>query len=200
MQPTQNLPDGYAPYFSIDLSKNFLWIIILNVVSLGLFLIFALFFFQITVLMRPEFRITTTISSNTLLMILAIFVTYALVIVLHELVHGLFFWLITRKRPVFGFRGAYAFAAAPDWFVPRSPYLIIGLSPMVLISLIGIVLIPILPQNWLIPYLFALTGNAAGSVGDLAVCAWLVTQPALTLVCDRGEAITAYKQLPGHEG
>jgi hypothetical protein len=59
-----------------------------------------------------------------------------LIIPLHELVHGLLFWVFTRRRPLFGLRlPFYAFAAAPvDVYLPRNPYLVVALAPLVLLK------------------------------------------------------------------
>lgn len=45
--------------------------------------------------------------------------TYALTIVLHEAVHGVLLWAFTWTRPVFGFKGWYAYTDAPGWYLPR---------------------------------------------------------------------------------
>jgi hypothetical protein len=116
--------------------------------------------------------------------------------VLHELIHGLFFWLFTRTRPAFGFKGAYAYAAAPGWYIPRSQYIIVGLAPLVLITLGGFALLVVVPA-WLIPaLLFVVVMNGAGAVGDIAVVGWLLVQPRATLVHDLGDAVAIYRPAP----
>jgi len=80
--------------------------------------------------------------------VLAILLALVAVLLLHELVHGAFFWLITRSRPRFGLQITYAYAAAPDCYIPRNPYLVVGLSPLVLITLAGIVMLPLIPLRW----------------------------------------------------
>jgi hypothetical protein len=114
-------------------------------------------------------------------------------LVLHELVHGAFFWLFTHQRPHFGFKGAYAYAAAPDWYIPRRQYMLVGISPLVVLSLLGVLLLPVLPAGALLPWLVALAGNAAGAVGDALIVGWLLFQPDSVLVQDHGDAVTVYK-------
>jgi hypothetical protein len=127
----------------------------------------------------------------------AVLVLTFLMIVVHELIHGLFFWLFTRERPTFGFKGAYAYAAAPDWYMPRNQYAIVGLAPLVLMTLAGLVLLPVIPV-WAIPaLLFVVVTNAAGAVGDIAVVGWLLLQPRATLVNDIGDAVTLYRPTQG---
>jgi hypothetical protein len=117
---------------------------------------------------------------------------FVAVLVLHELVHGLCFWWINRARPRFGLQLAYPYAAAPEWYIPRNPYLIVGLAPLILISLLGVVMLPWLPQPLLLPWILALAVNASGSVGDVYVIGWLLTRPASALVNDHGDCIQIY--------
>jgi hypothetical protein len=122
-------------------------------------------------------------------------IAFAAVLLLHELVHGAFFWLITRSRPVFGLQAAYAYAAAPNWYIPRNPYLVVGLAPLILLTLTGVALLPWLPAALLLPWIFALAVNASGSIGDVYIIGWLLTRPAGALVNDHGDCIHIY--LPG---
>lgn len=120
-------------------------------------------------------------------------VAIVLVILLHELVHGLFFWWFTGKRPHFGAGAGYAYAAAPpDWYLPRRQYIIVALAPLGLITVMGLALLPFLPATAVIYLFVALLFNAVGSVGDLAVVGWLLRKPAQLLVQDSGPAMTIY--------
>ncbi len=194
MHPTQTLPPGYNACFTLDLSKNIRLVLLLNLVAILLFAGFGWLFFRLAAAILPPERLadSTTITGFTLL---ACLLAYALMLVLHELVHGAFFWLFTRRRPHFGFKGAYAYAAAPDWYIPRRQYMLVGISPLVVLSLLGLVFLPILPPAALLPWLVALAGNASGAVGDALIVGWLLFQPDNVLVKDHGDAVTAYKPI-----
>jgi hypothetical protein len=114
-------------------------------------------------------------------------------ILLHEVIHGLFFWLYTHQRPIFAFKGAYAYAAAPDWYLPRNKYVVVGLSPLILISLAGLLLLTIAPLSFFPSILIAMIFNAAGAVGDLIVVGWLLLQQPDSLVRDYGDMFTVYQ-------
>lgn len=193
MQPTRTLPPGYAPYFTLDLSKNVRLTLLLNLVAILLFAVFGWLFLRIAILIMPpeQFSGSMAITGFTLLGCL---VAYILMLVLHELVHGAFFWLFTRQRPHFGFKGAYAYAAAPDWYLPHRQYMWVGISPLVVLSLFGMLILLILPPGALLPWLVALAGNAAGAVGDALIVGWLLFQPDTVLVQDHGDAVTAYRE------
>jgi hypothetical protein len=143
-------------------------------------------FFDVWRFYSGEIRISTLDS------VLGIVVSLVGVIILHELVHGVFFWVITGQRPHFGFKGAYAFAAAPTWYIARGPYLIVGLSPLVLITIAGVLLLPVVPLEILSPLALALTFNGAGAIGDAAIVVYLLTLPPSVLINDRGDAVAVY--------
>lgn len=189
--PTQTLPPGYAPYFTLDLSKNLRLVLLLNLVAILLFAGFGWLSFRLAAAILPPVRLAEN-SAITGLTLLACLLAYALILVLHELVHGAFFWLFTHQRPHFGFKGAYAYAAAPNWYLPRRQYMLVGISPLLVLSLFGLLLLPVLPPGGLLPWLVALAGNASGAIGDALIVGWLLFQPDTVLVQDHGDAVTAY--------
>ena len=195
MQPAAipQLPPKYVKTASIDLSKNPRLLLWLNLIGLVLFFLFGWFFLRLAAILRPDSHNLS--GSLNLWLVIGILVATILTFLLHELVHGLFFWIFTRSRPKFGFKGAYAFAAAPGWYLRQAPFLIVGLAPLVLISLAGLLLIPIIPNSLEIPLLFLLTVNASGAVGDLAVVIWLLRFPRQIFIMDHGDAITVFSSI-----
>src|SRR6266699_209791 len=75
----------------------------------------------------------------------SVVITLCVVLILHELTHGLFFWLFTKSRPAFGFKGWYAYAAAPGWYLPRAQFLVVVGAPLTLLSLLGEALLLLVP-------------------------------------------------------
>ena len=116
----------------------------------------------------------------------------AAMIVLHEAVHGVFFWLFTRAVPKFAFKGAYAYAAAPDWYLPKYQYLVTALAPLVLLSLVGVGLMLVVPPGGFVVLLLFLVTNASGAIGDLWVAGWLLRQPDACYANDHGDAVSLY--------
>jgi len=192
MQPTQTLPPDYMPYFTLDLSKSKRLVLLLNVLAIGLFIGFGYLFLRAAMALLPSGY--TAVQEDCFLSSLGFsLLAYLLMLVLHELVHGLFFWFFTRQRPRFGFKGAYAFATAPGWYFPKRHYLAVGLAPLVALTLLGLLILQILPEGWLLPWLVAVAGNASGAIGDLLIVGWLLTQPEPVLIQDQGDAVTAYR-------
>jgi Putative zincin peptidase len=201
MKPTQALPDGYLLLGTLDLSKNMRAMIIMNIIGTLLFFFFAWVFIGLTAILRPGAPAMLSVVevgglSDLVSILIVLLLAQAVMIVLHEGVHGLFFWLFTRARPVYAFKGLYAYAALPGWFIPRNPYLVTCLAPLVLISLLGILLLMVAPVNWLMPVIFVLTLNAAGATGDMAVAGWLLSTPTSSFAQDHGDAFSIYVSTP----
>ncbi len=197
MQPTKTLPEAYHPLGSFDLAKDFRLLVWMNVLGLGIYILSGLLFIQIVHWLRPAEAgpaLAAGMASlgDLLRTLVALLILYAAVILLHEGLHGVFFWIFTRQRPVFAVKVTYAYAAAPGWFLPRDMYFVTAVAPLVGISLIGVGLFAAAPPAWFLPVLAGLIINSGGAAGDLWVAAWLLRQPPTCYANDRGDAITLY--------
>ncbi len=129
-----------------------------------------------------EVRVEGGEGAVSLLLVLLLIVG---TVALHELVHGL---ALTRL----GYRVRYgvlptkmaAYAAAFGQFLRRDHLIRVALAPLILLSLLGSLAIPWVPDP-LLPYLLlALSLNAAGAVGDLYAVWVLLGLPRETLFLD----------------
>lgn len=199
MEPTQTLPGHYLPAGVLSV-ENRKVAVGLNLAGLGLLAVFGWLFGQAAVALRPELGLSQLAGSLARLppagLLLGLAGALLGVLALHELVHGFFFWRFTGDRPVFGLNLLYAYAAAPVWYLPRRQFAVVGLAPLVLITLAGLMALPFMPPPVTPFLLLALTVNAAGAAGDLIMVGWLFTQPADLLVRDSGTAITLYRPGP----
>ncbi len=197
MRPSQTLPEGYLQIGMFDITKNMRLVFLLNFIGLGLAVLFGGLFTGLLFALRPaEAAAGLSVEINNLgqigLLVLGLLLLTAAMVVLHEAAHGLFFWLFTHRRPIFAFKGAYAYAAMPGWFFPRRYYLAVGFAPLVLLSLAGVVLMLFAPPAWFLGLIVFLVSNAAGAVGDLWVMGWLLLQKPGVLAQDQGDAVTLY--------
>lgn len=194
MQATQQLPPGYQEQSSLDASRDKKTMVILNLAGALLLVPFGWLFLYLFATIRPDvsaFSLEIR-GLGSLFLLGGLLLAVVGVILLHELVHGLFIWWYTGSRFHFGVGVGYAYAAVPDWYLPRRQHMVIALAPLLLISLVGLTVVTFLPTA-VFPYLFvALVLNAVGSVGDLAMVGWLLFKPAHTLVRDTGPAIFIY--------
>jgi hypothetical protein len=197
MPATQHLPEGYHSIGTLDITKNTRLLIYMNIAGLFLLVGFYYVFSRAVLWMRPE-AARQGLSGGihglggVFVIILAVIGIYAAVIVLHEAAHGVFIAWFTRSRPVFAFRGYYAYAAAPGWYFPRGQYMLVSLAPLVLLSLLGLIVLAFVPAGWFLAVISFIAFNGSGAVGDLAVFLWLLRQPSTCLAYDVGEAVTLY--------
>jgi hypothetical protein len=196
----RELPENYGLCHTLDLNKNIKLAIGLNLASLALFVVFGILFYWLILQVRPSLTRESGLlgtgmftSDSVFTQFLVIALVYLGMIVLHEAVHGLFFWIFTKERPKFGFRGLYAYAGAPAWYFNKWPYLLVGLAPLVLISLAGFISMLFVPSGWIFPILLFITLNASGAVGDIYAFFWILPRPAGVLVRDFGDRMEVYE-------
>ncbi len=196
-KPTQTLPENYIVKGTLDIRKDRKAAGVLSVAGIVLFFVFGGLFSYAIVQMRPlasrqMASINLASLGEVLLAIVVALGVNLVMVVLHEAVHGVFFWLFTGSRPQFAFKLWYAYASAPGWYLPRNLYFITGVAPLVALTALGLALAAFAPAWMLLPLLLFITLNASGAVGDIAVAAWLLLQPAGCLANDRGDAVTLY--------
>ncbi len=199
MNATQNLPAHYRLFKRLSI-RDTAPLLLLNLVSLLLLGLASVLMLSLLRWLRPQdaaaaFSFSIESAGDFLPVILTLLGATFGMMVVHEAFHGIFFWHYTGTRPKFGFRGAYAFAAAPDWYVRRTPYLVTSLAPLVGITLIGILLLALVPVRWVPLLVLVVVFNAAGAVGDLWVAYWLLRCPPDALGNDQGDVTSLY--VPG---
>jgi hypothetical protein len=186
MRPTRELPPHYRRVGGVDLSRQVRLGVVLTLLALLVFAVVSVVLGAVV----GAFRDRLPAAGLDLVQLLGVVIVVLLV---HEAVHGVCFWMVTRERPRFGLHPLYAYAAAPGWYIPRAPYLVVGVAPLVLLSVVGM-LVLLLADNPVVVAVFAagVSLNAAGSIGDLAIVALVLRHPADTLVLDTGPGVELY--------
>lgn len=130
-----------------------------------------------------------------LLWIIINIVGYILILPLHELVHAAAF-LLWGGRPYFGTRLPYAlYCGAKNQLFRRNQYLVVGLAPLVVITLAGIIFTLVSPA--LASYtIFATVGNISGAAGDVWAVRRLLRLPPSVLVEDTEAGYRAWQLTP----
>jgi hypothetical protein len=195
MHATKTIPIDYHSHKILDLSnsRTMFW---LNLAAIPLLFLFGWIFARVFILISRTNPFPNgfwgLVTSYTVVDWIALPVSIVLMLVFHELVHGMFFWLFTQERPRFALKSGYAYAAAPDWYLPRSQYVLVGLSPLLVISFLAIILAAFLPAHLISYLLFVATFNAAGALGDMIVVSWVLRQPDSTFVMDHGDKFLSF--------
>jgi hypothetical protein len=110
-------------------------------------------------------------------------VAYFVVLPLHEGIHGLAF-AFWGGKPYYGAKLPFAlYCGAKDQVFRRNQYLVVGLAPLVIITLAAIVF-TLLAPGLAVYTLFGSIGNFSGAAGDIWVALKLLRQPAHVLVED----------------
>ena len=205
MKVNDSLPSNYSEYTIFDPSKNPKFLIGATVTGVALLLIVGWLLVIFANALRPSaldgmrfnnlFSSTATGSSFVIPPAFFRIIGLALiaVLILHEFVHGFFYWLFSSRRPKFGFQGLLPYAAAPsNIYFPRNQFLIIGLSPLVLLTTVGLLLIVIIPITFVPFLLFFVAFNAAGATSDLIMVFQLMSLSPDTMMEDRSSGLIIY--------
>ena len=192
---TKTLPEGYVLSGEINLKKNKRLTITLNIVAFFVFVPSFFLLSSLAALVRPDLMNTSgSITAGGEAVGLAVVVGLMfLFMTIHELIHGFFFWVFTRSRPVFAIRLFYAYAGAPDWYIPTRQFAFVAVGPLVVISAVGLQLILLAPIRWIMFIIFFVAMNTGGSAGDLLVLTRLVKLPPTCLANDTGDVVTFYE-------
>ena len=116
-------------------------------------------------------------------------------IVLHELVHGAAYKLLTGQKLTFGITLTVAFCGVPEIYVYRRASLIAVLAPFVVFTVLGAILLAVFPGAWTRFFLLIFLGlHIGGCSGDL-YNTWLYLtrfKDSRTLTRDTGPVQTFY--------
>jgi hypothetical protein len=191
---TKSLPEGYVQIGEINIKNNprlTFWL------SLAAILIIIPTFFLLTSFaarVRPT--LLNTSSTITVGKMVILMGAVVLSLTVHELIHGVFFWVFTRSRPVFALHLFYAYSAAPNWYIPARQFMIIALGPLVIMGALGMLLILLVQESWVLLIMIIVALNTGGSAGDLLVLTRLLKLSPGCLVKDAGDIVTFFGNQP----
>ncbi len=156
----KELPAGYKEIFSVDATEKKL-AITLNLIG-GIIMV-ALGVAAYLMIRPKDFLENYSISSALIL-----FASLMLYLVLHELVHGAAYKLLTKQKLTFGFTLSVAYCGVPDIYVYRKASMIALLAPFCVFTVLFGVLIAVLPGPWdKFCAAILLSVHVGGCVGDL---------------------------------
>ena len=186
-----SLPKGYEASFVIDAASRKTGIL-LNFAALGIIAPLVAVFWLI---IRPH---DFWVRFSHLSTVLVFFLVLVLYILLHELVHGAAYKLLTGRKLTFGLTLSVAYCGVPDIFVYRKAALIAMLAPFVLFIpafLLPTFLFSDSVNRFLSGILFSYhIGGCAGDLYD----AWLFLsrfKDPTTLIQDTGPKQTFYTKV-----
>lgn len=171
MRARRSLPDGFVLGGTVRLQGNRGLRRTLNLLSVPWGLVSLAALGCAAGLVRPEgwtVDARGTAPAVFLTVLLAgLVATPVLAIVAHEAVHGVLLWAFTGARPVFGFKGWYAYADAPGWFLSRASMVAVLAGPLVVLPALGLPLVAFGSVGLSMFVLLGLFINAVAAIGDL---------------------------------
>ncbi|CQR47146.1 hypothetical protein BN1058_01437 [Paraliobacillus sp. PM-2] len=127
------------------------------------------------------------------LTILLFFVTFFVILIIHESIHGLFFKLFKPDVKVkFGFKNGVAYATSPGAIYSKDKFIVICLMPFILITLLLYSFYLSGVNGIFLYFLFAM--HTGGCVGDFYFFYLLLKQKNSTHVEDTEQGFKLYKQ------
>ncbi|GCF94820.1 transcriptional regulator [Enterococcus florum] len=175
---------------SIDLLNDQQAALRLNLAAIPLMLVFYFAFNALT----NAISVDGPERNRSLAGFLLEFLVFLFLIVLHELIHGLFFKVFAPNQKVkFGFKNGLAYATAPGSIYSKGTFAWISLAPFVLITLglFGAYLASGLSRG---AFVLIAAIHAGACVGDFYWIYLLLKAPAKTLVKDTEVGLNLYKK------
>ena len=184
----KELPAGYREVLAIDAKDDKKLIRGMGIAALVVFALFLWIGIATQWYGLAAQKPSTTLAAG-------FFVALMVYIVLHELVHGAAYKLLTGQKLTFGLTLSVAFCGVPEIYVYRRASLIAVLAPFVVFTILSLVLLAVLPDPWLRFYVLLFLGlHIGGCSGDL-YNTWLYLtrfRDPRTLTRDTGPVQTFY--------
>ncbi len=200
-QPTQvelragQPPLGYREILYWKISEKPSRLLLMNLLSLPLLGLALVVFFGLALV----FRWLPSSLSFSSIHFLALLAGLVLVLVLHELAHGIAM-RIFGARPRYGVKWdkAMVYATAPGFAFPRGQYLVIALAPLVSLSLLAVLgMWALAGSAWVLPLALAAAINASGAIGDLWITSMVLRYPPHAYIIDEEDGMRVF--LPAGE-
>ena len=187
-----DLPKGYSLVRKIDLKDSKRESLLVNGISLVLLILMVLPGNLYAPFSIVFFKITKNEHGELLFMFLAI-LALILYIFAHEAIHGVFMKKYSGIKVKYGFTGLFAYAGSTAFF-GKKHYIIIALSPIIILGLVLILLNVVVPKEWFwFIYILQIT-NISGAAGDLYVTYIMSKMPEDILTQDLGISMTMYSK------
>jgi len=198
LESTQELPENFRQIEELDLNKNRGLSMILTLTGIGLLFGVSWLLLQSLSFLRPEYLSTENILIITGMRefwrgVLLLIVSMGLMTILYSGFRWLMFLIVTRQHPTLSVRGFSAYTTAPAWYIPRRTYLLISLTPVVLITLFGVAAIPIVPLNFVPGVMLVVSLNFAAGINDIVTAYWLLRRPKDILIQSYQDGVRVFK-------
>jgi len=188
MKPTCRVPITYRYCYTLSPGQNRLAQLFLILIAFGAFFIaWQLIRWLSPALLRP-------VSSGIILIDrYGILVVVVAMILLHENIHALVAWRYTNHWPSYGVTPLGIYVNTAEWLFPRSMMIAISVAPFLILTVLGFLLLVMLPTAFARLSVWFILLNGVGSINDVAVATWIFFQPDSSLFQNDGREIRIYR-------
>jgi hypothetical protein len=188
MKPTCRIPITYQYCYTLSPGQNRFAQLFLILIAFGAFFIaWQLIRWLSPALLRP-------VSSGIILIDrFGILVVVVAMILMHENIHALVVWRCTNHWPSYGVTPLGIYVNTAEWYFPRSMMIAISIAPFLILTLLGFLLLVMLPAAFTRLSVWFILLNGVGSINDVAVTTWIFFQPDSALIQNDGREIRIYR-------
>jgi hypothetical protein len=182
------MPSTYQHCYTISPGQNRLAQLLIILAAFGAFFIaWQLIQWFSPALLRPVSGGIVLIDRYGILIVVVAMIFF------HENIHALVAWRFTNHWPSYGVAPLGIYINTAGWYFPRSIMIAISIAPFLLLTLLGFLLLVILPSAFLHLAVWFLLLNGVGSINDMAVTTWILFQPDSALIQNNGREISIYR-------
>jgi hypothetical protein len=198
--PIHQLPAGYREVRTLIATEDrtLLWLNLAAIIPMLLMLIVMDWWWRTAQGLRGVFASPLLDHAPLLVSVAATVIAVALMFALHEWLHGLAIrWAGHRPRYGMKLREGVVYATADDALFPRDHFVVIALAPLVVMTGVGILLMPLVSDALAYYIGLMVVVNAGGAIGDLWMTWAVLRYPRHALVRDEADRIRIYMPAPG---
>jgi len=174
------LPEGYSLLGEINMKDNKMEFLFLNIGAIVMFI----------VVMFAWVGIIGPLTVSEPLAMLVLMVLFVVNIIIHEWIHAIFFKRGNDVKVTFKFHGFAASASVPGRFFSKKQYLITGMAPFVILTIVYAAVAWFaylyLTTSYQAVTAFLMAIHISGCMGDFYVTAKLMSKDPSILVEDYG--------------
>ena len=157
------LPENYVMDHTIDpKDKKTLW-----TMRIMFFVLFIVTFVICEAFNRFNFVMQFELI-RTILAPIVFIAAYIVMIILHELIHGLFNVIFTHEKLVFGFNKSSAYCGTPNIYIKKGPKMVVAMAPFFTFLIVLIIPLVFIKDPFYYLLISILLGiHVSGCSGDL---------------------------------
>jgi membrane protein YdbS with pleckstrin-like domain len=185
------VPSNHKEVLYWRISHQGFSVVAMNLLAFPLVFVFSIgFYFFVEIFGTPPEIGISELNQELLILLIGIL----LVLVLHELAHGIAMQTF-GARPKYGFmwKALMFYATAPGYAFRRNQYIIVGLAPLVSLSVLaccGILLLSGTQLVWILAFCGAI--NGAGAIGDLWIIGTVLRYPKCAYIIDERDGMRIF--------